>query len=65
MVASCIGNQEITLNTVGSVLESEAIFIVTIETAKSQLFLELCSQIQATMLVIIVFKDARNKCQVI
>lgn len=47
-----IGNQERTLNTVGLVLESEAIFIVTIETAKSQLFLVLCSQIQATMLVI-------------
>lgn len=34
MVAQCKGNQERTLNTVGSVLESEAIFIVTIETAK-------------------------------
>lgn len=46
----------------GSVLEYEAIFLVTIATAKCQLFLELCSKIQAAMLVISVFKDSGNRC---
>jgi hypothetical protein len=44
IVAWYTGNLERILSSVGAVLEYEAIFFVTIETAKCQLFLELCFQ---------------------
>lgn len=52
IAAELVGNLEGALCSVGALLEYEAISFVTIETAKCQLFLELCSKIPAAMLVI-------------